>query len=137
MSAQGYSFELNSVDYGGASYNVFVSGEVQFPTVPIPRVNVEPLAQADGVATQGTTYASESIFVPCTMKATSAANRTTKLGAIKTALKAAHAAGEVSLKFDAQTGTTYTVRWVGGLNAILLQEGATFLLEFLVTDPTY
>lgn len=140
-TASGNSFTLNSQDYGAATLNVYVM-DVQFPAVARPRVQTEPLADADGVASWGSRFGPITFRLECMIaKQTNGASASTTdldtyIDNVVTAWKAAHAAGPTTLTIDLLTGRTWAnARPLSGITAELMLTGMPFSLEIMATDP--
>lgn len=105
------SLTFNSVDLGGANYGFIVESNT-LVQMPQPRVNRDPLAQADGGVAQGSTFAAKEGVVSGIVVATSFANLKTQRANIEAAL-AKGQEGAKTLTFDAFSGKQWTARPVG------------------------
>lgn len=130
MSADGKSFTFKGTDFGGASYNLYCNTPV-LPRMPMPRVNVSPLSQANGVVTQGSTFDETRITVECATTASDTAAVETQMTAIVNALRATQA-GPGTLIFDAFPTRAYDARLVSAIDGQLGLNGESFTLEFIV-----
>lgn len=133
MSADGKSFVFKGVDYGGASYNVYVQSET-LPRLPRPRVNIASLAQADGAATQGSTFDEVSITLNCAITGSSTSAVETLVANTFAAL-ATTQEGPGALVLDSHPTKQWTARLVSAVDGQLALNGERFTLEFLCADP--
>lgn len=135
MSADGKSFVFKGVDYGGASYNVYAKA-TSLPRLPRPRVNIDSLAQSDGVSTQGSTFDESRIILECAVTASSIANVETLMGNVAGALSQSQQ-GPGALILDSHPTRQYTARLVSGIDGELAFNGERFTLEFLLVTPWF
>ena len=134
MSASGNSFTLNSVDYGGGTYNVYVV-EHTFVASGKPRVETVELADADGVASWGNTFDAKRLRLGCVLGTGSVANLNTWIDNVVAAWEAAHAAGPTSFVLDLLSPRTWAnTRPLSGIDVELALTGMMFKLELLCTD---
>ena len=133
MSADGKSFTFKGIDYGGVNYNVYARVK-ELPRLPRPRVASDNLAQADGVATQGSTFDDCRITLECAVTAASTTDVETAMGNVVAAL-ATTQEGPGALILDSHPTKQWTARLVSGLNGALALNGEMFTLEFLCTSP--
>lgn len=133
MSADGKSFTFKGIDFGGASYNCYARLR-EFPRLPLPRVVEDRLAQADGSATQGSTFDSVRIVLECGVVGASTAAVETLISSVAGAL-ARTQEGPGELIIDSHPTRAWTARLVSALDGRLGLNGETFTLEFLCADP--
>lgn len=133
MSADGKSFTFKSIDYGDASYNVYARVQ-DFPRMARPRVASDNYAQADGVATQGSTFDDIRMVIDCAVTGTSVANVETLMSNVIGQL-AKSQEGPGSLILDSHPTKQYTARLVSPVMGRLGLNGETFQLEFILTSP--
>jgi hypothetical protein len=135
MSASGKSFNFKGIDYGGASYGVYVN-LVEMPRMPRPRVAIDGYAQRSGAATQGATFDESRLVLQCGIKATSTANLETLLTNVVAALSASQYEGPGTLILNSHATKAWRdARLVSGLDGVLAYTGEQFQLEFLLADP--
>ena len=135
MSASGKSFTFNSIDYGGASYNLYAKIK-SLPRMPKPRVNIDSLANGDGVVTQGSTFDETRIQVGCACTGANAAAVETLVANTVAALSATQL-GLSELIFDAFPARAYQARLISSVEGSIAMNGEMFDLEFIVPSGWY
>lgn len=130
MSALGNSFTFKGIDFGGENYGVYVVGE-DYPHLPRPRVSIDQYAQADGAATQGSTFEPRAIALECKLVAGAVENRQTQLDNVAAAL-ATSQVGPGNLTIDLIPGKVFTnARLLSSLDSRMAARMETFSLEFI------
>ena len=128
-SAQGFSFEYNSVDY--QLYNVYVRA-ARRPLLPKPKIQIESLGATDGAATSGQHWEGRGIFLDCAIVDTSSleASITNVIAGLK-----ASQTGEHDLIVDHFGTNAWDARLVTEIDASVFITGAEFGLEFFCSNP--
>jgi hypothetical protein len=124
------SFTYQSTDFGGASYNVYVTG-AGHQRMPQPRVNIDAYAQADGAAVQGSTYDPASISIECKLVGATAAARVTQMNNFIGKLSLSQSVGGSNLSIDMLPGNVWTnARLTSDISAIVRARMEAFTLTF-------
>jgi hypothetical protein len=128
------SFTWNSVDFGGASYKLFITSSV-FPLLGKPRVNLMELATEDGCVSQGSSLGELYFRFNCVIDADSETERETCIWNVIEAL-AETKEGEAALVFDHWPTRQWMARLYDGIDGELAITGAEFQLCFVAANPT-
>lgn len=123
------SLTVDGTDLSGTDYGLHVMGDFEVPLLGEPRVHVEPLSQADGVAIQGTTYDAMRIQIPVAIVGTSTSDAETKALNLVSFFQTRHGS-TYYLIWSERSTQRYTVMLRSPINLRLAQSGATFMLDF-------
>lgn len=130
-----HSFTFDGIDLGVfATYGLTVVRPYDTEALPQMRVDERDLAQADGAATQGSSYRAGRFSIHYAIRSTSWGNTTTKIRNVAGVLDRSQT-GEKSLVFDAEVDRIWTARMVGSFRPERHTTGATGVIEFLVNPP--
>lgn len=131
----GLSFVYNSIDFGGSSYGVYLTG-CDMPFMPLVRLDLQPLGGADGAEVQGATFEHLQIVLHCKLVASSMSDRLAKMRAIAGKLVATQQ-GVKTLTLDHVSGRQWYARLAGRTGFVPAPTGysVAFSLSFVCPDP--
>lgn len=134
MSSVEAGFAYNSIDWG-ATYNVKVVSR-GYQMIPAPRLQVQPLAQVDGVATRGSSWDERLLVFNCMVDGGSDTGSQTLQDNIAAAWVATEL-GEKPLVLGWALGKTIQARIVNDFTPDVFFAGFDFTIEFLCPDPWF
>jgi len=135
MSASGKSFHLNSVNYGDGTHNLYVVN-VRMPRLPEMRVDIEPLANANGAVSWGKVVGPRIWQLDCMILAASTAAVETSVAAVVADLLAAHVAGPSAFYLDSHSSDVYNARPMGAIESALMITGESFSIQIIAPNPS-
>lgn len=129
------SFKWNGIYFGGDDYKCFLTTSV-FPMLGKPRVNLMPLAGADGAVSQGSSVGELYFRFGCVIDADSEEEREACMWNVINQL-AKTKDGEAAIIFDHMPTKSWQARLFDAVDGQLAITGVEFTLTFVAPNPAY